>query len=343
MPEASPAKARAWEGVDVNPDVNHTANSEYLPRRTRRGVSLLEVLFSMGVLMIGLLGVATLIPVGRFAVVEAGKADRSGACGHAAMREIKIRRMLDPSLWSDSKGKQVTPAGSFAIDPMGVAKERSDKLGPIDRITLQGLAGNLALAESIFTWRDELKFVFPEDWEPPPEDDSDRPRAKLATSGSPDFEGNYSWLVTVTPAAAEAYLPVTEKTLYSVSVAVCFKRDFSTDGERTAVVAEFYGGGWGGGSLLLDEVIEVKRNEWIMLCGAASGRTVCKWYRVVSVGELLVNSQGNPDPGGSAVTVLSLAGPDWDPTVAATAVVIDHVVGVYASTIELDNNLLWSK
>jgi hypothetical protein len=49
----------------------------------------------MFVLSVGLLGVAALIPVGRFAIVETAKADRSGACGRAALSEIKVRRMLE--------------------------------------------------------------------------------------------------------------------------------------------------------------------------------------------------------------------------------------------------------
>ena len=327
-------------------------SSFIIPFRRRAGVTLLEVLISMGVLSIGLLGVVALIPMGRFAVVEAGKADRSGACGHAAMREIKVRRMLDPYPWADPNNPQwvladgndavdtAFKAGSFAIDPLGIAYGRTENLGgagPVTRITLKSpVTGNpltLAEAEPVFRWRDELAFAFPEDMEPPPSDDSDRPRAIPGASGLPDFQGNYSWLLTVTPAAAEANLPVAERTLYSVSVAVCYKRDFSADGEHTASVADFYGGGWGGGSLRLDSVIEVKRNEWILLCG---GRQ-CKWYRVVSVA---------PDDGTSPPSLLiTLAGPDWDtadsPT--PTVVVIDHVVGVYATTVELDSSLLWNK
>ena len=64
--------------------------------RLRRGLSLLEVLISMGVLLIGVLGVAALIPVGRYNVQQATNADRAGALGRAALREIKVRNMLDP-------------------------------------------------------------------------------------------------------------------------------------------------------------------------------------------------------------------------------------------------------
>jgi hypothetical protein len=223
--------------------------------------------------------------------------------------------------------------------------------GPIARITLRsfpGPGGNLltpAEAERIFMWHDDLQFSLPEDIKPRPADESDRPRADLDVLGVPQFAGHYSWLVTVTPAAAEASLPVAEKTLYAVSVVVCYRRDFSAEGEHTAGVKKFPGSGWGGGSVQLSQVIDVKRNEWIMLCGGGH----CKWYRVVSAGELLVDaSSGDPDPNGTPVTVLSLAGPDcpvaWmidsngDGLLDAQAVVIDSVVGVYTGTVELDRD-----
>ncbi|MFH1266447.1 MAG: prepilin-type N-terminal cleavage/methylation domain-containing protein, partial [Planctomycetota bacterium] len=45
----------------------------------RRGVSLLEVLISIFVLSIGLLGVAAVIPVGGHEILQAVKADRAAA------------------------------------------------------------------------------------------------------------------------------------------------------------------------------------------------------------------------------------------------------------------------
>ena len=61
----------------------------------RRGVTLLEVLISIGVVAVGLLGVAALIPIGAFAVNETAKADRSAALGRAAQHEVRVRRMLE--------------------------------------------------------------------------------------------------------------------------------------------------------------------------------------------------------------------------------------------------------
>ncbi|MBN2023000.1 MAG: prepilin-type N-terminal cleavage/methylation domain-containing protein [Pirellulales bacterium] len=63
--------------------------------RPPRGITLLEVLIAIFVVGIGMLGIAALIPVGRFALVETAKADRSAACGRAAMCEVKARGLLN--------------------------------------------------------------------------------------------------------------------------------------------------------------------------------------------------------------------------------------------------------
>ena len=49
-------------------------------------MTLLEVLISIFVILIGMLGVAAVIPAGRAELVEAAKADRSSACGASAVQ-----------------------------------------------------------------------------------------------------------------------------------------------------------------------------------------------------------------------------------------------------------------
>lgn len=68
-------------------------------RDARLGVSLLEVLISIFVILVGLLGVVALIPIGHHSMLQATKADRAAACGRAALREIRVRRMLDSTRW----------------------------------------------------------------------------------------------------------------------------------------------------------------------------------------------------------------------------------------------------
>jgi len=168
-------------------------------RRGRRGVTLLEVLISIFVLSIGLLGVAALIPVGRFAIVQTGIADRSAACGRAAQSEVQIRNMLNPYSWRyiDSSATPILqpvvnnvfdPGESFAIDPLFMAANNygsgvgsfpyfqslpTQPVWTIRRVTLAKVTGvnaatHLAFFNRIFTWHDDLLFHHPEDptWRP---------------------------------------------------------------------------------------------------------------------------------------------------------------------------------
>jgi hypothetical protein len=103
-------------------------------RRARAGVSLLEVLISIFVLSVGLLGIAAIIPVGGHEIAQATKADRAGACGHHGLQEVKVRRMLDPGSWLDVFWENAAPptdwtgaispslSQSYAIDPLFVAQ-----------------------------------------------------------------------------------------------------------------------------------------------------------------------------------------------------------------------------
>ena len=69
------------------------------PRPHRSGISLIEVLIAVFVLTFGLMGIAMVIPAGRYLMVEAAKSDRGSACGRAALNDMKIRGWLDPLGW----------------------------------------------------------------------------------------------------------------------------------------------------------------------------------------------------------------------------------------------------
>ena len=107
----------------------------------------MEVLISIFVLSMGLLGLAALLPVGSYTILETIKADRAGDCGRAALRDLKARRMLDSTFnvnsqcWVDpnmlsngsftltsatclslaSTAAPLSSRLSFVIDPWGVA------------------------------------------------------------------------------------------------------------------------------------------------------------------------------------------------------------------------------
>jgi hypothetical protein len=124
------------------------------PLPTRSGVSLLEVLVSMFVMLFGLMGVAAIFPVGNHYAGRAEQFDRAAVLADEALAELQARGMLDVGVWlypelpPSSAGEvnvngiynviqgpthvspgifnYVTnngrgPGHAFVIDPMGVA------------------------------------------------------------------------------------------------------------------------------------------------------------------------------------------------------------------------------
>ncbi len=65
----------------------------------RKAITLLEVLMSMFVLAVGLLSVASLLPVGSFQAARALIDDRKAVLGQNAAREAKTRGLLRPDWW----------------------------------------------------------------------------------------------------------------------------------------------------------------------------------------------------------------------------------------------------
>ena len=82
---------------------NNTTRIATQPTRSllapRPGISLLEVLISMFVLLFGLMGVAAIFPVGNHYAAKGDQYDRGAAMADAALAELKSRGLLRPQLW----------------------------------------------------------------------------------------------------------------------------------------------------------------------------------------------------------------------------------------------------
>ncbi len=322
----------------------------------RPGVSLMEVLFSTFILSIGLISLAALIPVGRFTIAETSRSDYAAACGRAALRDLSVQRMLDYRYWVHPnipanfvQFGQTTNLPPFAIDPYGVLRGPAESasfpthyvggLNFLPRVSLRTPAGvpfNQALAERFFMAKDDEQFTFPSDRKLRPE--------AIDLSGD-NAAGHYTWLATVTPAASERLALVALKRSFQVSVAVCHKRVFrdanpgtsdEIKAEQVAQVAFLSGGGnlaLGGGTVQVNPPLLIRPRQWLLL---ADG-TQCHWYRVVSA-----PPRSDVDPRSE---LLTLAGPDWVIYSGATthAVVLQTVVGVYSTVVEIDTDLIWNK
>jgi type II secretory pathway pseudopilin PulG len=298
---------------------------------------------------------------------------------------------------------------SFAIDPLGFAKITpissalarfpydSNSIGTLSmmrRVTLDTnpatnvqvpnpstyIDMDLALADRIFTWHDDLTI-------PVPSDSGTRPTAVIG-NGVVQIDGKYSWVATVTPIvddndAITPPLPpvamhyIDRHRTYLVSVVVFYNRDFSapnapidpeTPGERV-VRGEVVGEGYGGGDLRLflpsgstasPAYLNVRNGDWLMLCGTNTGtspsRGVFQWYRVVVSGEDAVLPDSSVTSSNATwERYVTMSGPDWNTawctgvdsdlnldTLEVDVALFTRVIGVYTTTIELDEpGSLW--
>jgi len=99
----------------------------------RRGVSILEVMFAIGVAAVGLLGVVAVIPLGLYQVGDGNVADRASRAGLNAVEEFQLRGMGDPVNWRRWTAGGFTDVAvpfyqsSFAIDPRLLAAAPSTR------------------------------------------------------------------------------------------------------------------------------------------------------------------------------------------------------------------------
>jgi hypothetical protein len=167
------------------------------PQTTRRrGITLMEVLISLGILSVGLASVVALIPAGgsqaKLSVIE----DRRAALGYAAMADAINRGILNPARWSSIPA---TPY-AIAIDPLGQDLTGTPGVprfpATITLVDLAGIVAGSADAESVFRSADDLVYDTSQS-----EDDPAIPKYFLGTNRRLS-DGNFSWLATLLPETA---------------------------------------------------------------------------------------------------------------------------------------------
>lgn len=161
----------------------------------RRGITLMEVLISLGILSVGLASVVALIPAGgsqaKLSVIE----DRRAALGYAAMSDAINRGILNPARWSTIPA---TPY-SIAIDPLGQNLAGVPRFpASMTLVDLAGIAAGSTDAEAVFRSSDDLRYDTSRS-----EDDPAIPMYFPGTNRRLS-DGDFSWLATLLPETAPA-------------------------------------------------------------------------------------------------------------------------------------------
>ncbi len=357
----------------------------------QRGISLMEVLVSIGIVAIGLVSVLSLLPVGGYQAAEANKHERKAALGLNAVQDLKNRGVFDTKNWvwydrTSNKWKSYnTPATAdfvppIVIDPFMVGAATTAQYPIIENFpaNLVKYQGGTQFSPSIpnpWHWLGMKRFTLAQACTPvsgaPGEfipngplaqaltishddtfaerpDDASLPAASPYTrdaSDNPltrDFEGLYSWLITLTPTELELeHIVPTPKRQYLMSLVIFNRRlpaapiDDGTQEEFVYARLADRNIGLGGGDFNLgddsanaDTKLELARaGNWLMLCryeptGAtpASGEPqvwpMFHWYRIIAASDTEDGNIQMPEGGslqpmrGRAVT---LSGPNWQP------------------------------
>lgn len=254
----------------------------------RRGVSLLEVLFSIGVVAVGILGISAAYVVALHQSGRGHVADQAARMGMNAVDSFNLRAMGFAGTWRAPNGTangeavdlSANPNRSFAIDPLFVAanndslvdatngydgrvfpyvasttEPRMTRLSLYSGASAAQLMGRLQ-AEEIFLAQDELVYDVPPDVTLPPVQQYsiwlDPNNNNNPVEMKRQSEGRFSWMATLVPRIDASQ---DSKDLYILSIVVFHRRDASyamnATNERVVSVRDFTGAGFAGGDVVL--------------------------------------------------------------------------------------------
>jgi type II secretory pathway pseudopilin PulG len=307
--------------------VNRFAMTPETIHGRRPGITLLEVLISLGVLTIGLVSVVSLLPAGRSLAVKAAVYDRASALASNAAADLINRGLLRSEKWLKYSEDPSTPTSQFLVfDPLGPSwfgKDdpqnslgclRPDAAGAAQSLTAflpnaSGLPVNPvppAATDIVFRAEDEPIYST--------EDvgNDDPPLPKWSPSNTAParraFQGNYSYLATLKSSntIAPYWSPANTATL---TVVVFHRRG---EGNPTPSIADATANanGWpvplSPGQSVKDLV---RPGNMVLWCNNQIAPTACRWYRVLMAteadGRAFITCEGS-DPPAAAGNVLYL-------------------------------------
>jgi len=223
----------------------------------RRGVTLIELMFACGIVLVGLLGVAALIPLAGWEIDRGLTADRMSVTGRNAVQEFDIRSMRRADMYVNPDGSPFNPrfqslhlfpvaqqSLSFCIDPgylhyhvgstfpanrtpllfpsWGPVTNRLGTEARMHRITLRNQPGGTImqrpLAERLFVARDDLAVERPVDPTLPPV------QVYGSATSRRQYTGSFSWFATLVP---ELHQPSALFDQYLLSVVVLDDRNLN--------------------------------------------------------------------------------------------------------------------
>jgi Tfp pilus assembly protein PilV len=174
----------------------------------RRGITILEVLISIGILSVGLASVLALLPAGGSQARKAMIEDRRSTLGENALADCQARGFLNPATWSGASYPPVM------IDPLGKAAAVQVVPAGMAIVDVNGLT-SLAFADYACRGTDDLVYDMPDNEDLPPVPGLQGNARRLT-------EGNFSWLATIVPLTSGT------SPFHRLSVVEFYRRSFDT-------------------------------------------------------------------------------------------------------------------
>ena len=286
---------------------------------TRAGITLMEVLISIGILSVGLASVVALIPAGGSLAKKTIVEDRRGSMGAAAIADVFNYGMLNPAAWSAG-----TPPYRVVIDPIGNGSfPTATGLTPVN---VSNIPAGSAVANLVFSAADDLVYV---DNPSASDPTSDPPIPKLTSDSARRLtEGGYSWLATLVPSGF-----ATPPQFYTLSVVEFFRRPPAGAGLTLSPSGSF----GGTSSITLDGLnLDIDEFRSVFPQGGAvlftNGSTIHAWRRI---------QLASPVYTGSTVTGANIA-LDRDTPAGVTALyALEGTVGVVERGVQLEGPSPW--
>jgi hypothetical protein len=297
----------------------------------RAGITLMEVLISIGILSIGLASVVALIPAGGSQAKKTVIEDRRGAMGAGAIADVVNYGMLNPAAWTT-----IPPAPyRVVIDPIGNGSFPS--AAGLAAITVSNIVAGSNVANLVFSAADDLVY----DDDTTKADPTTEPPVPKRTSDSARrlSEGGYSWLATLVPAGAAS-----PSQFYTLSVVEFYRRPPSS----AALSATVSGISGGQSSVTINLAsLALTREDFRRLFPAGGAllftdnATVHAWRRI---------QLAAPTVAGDIVTDVNIALdretpvlPSATPSATLTLYAIEGTVGVIDRGVQLEGSTPWTQ
>ncbi len=334
---------------------------KYKALKCKQGVTILEVLFSIGIVMMGLLGIASLIMVAGSQLTQGIRQDAFTNLALSAEQEFESRNYNRIDQWwpigfKPEKNPYGTsfPSNPFCFDPYGLAKDNNTLTFPssslifnMRRVTHSSLVEAntpiLELARMATVSNDALAIKQPDSKTELPtqlwiKDNSDKPLKRIgfgnyATLGPSEF----SWMATIVPLQGG-------NNEFILSMVIFYNRIFEIDNPDVLVEEhnfsihnyednqiEIYSK-HPDPSKHMKELEALKHNGWLLL-GNSNG---FRWSRISFIDDKTV-SRTTAD-GERLCKTLTLERTKWATNPPTQATLVPRVVGVFEKTTSITHS-----